>query len=242
MRHLLSFMVVGLVFGVSTSAFAQQGSHISGSAVGAKQRSEEAIAPLQYALQTLKQMRVAVAAGQCAKIRTVATRVLATPHMTNVDRHEAIQAFNQCRREGTPLAEQTRKLRTFRANLKSFLKNTTIKRQNQSLPHNTHIASWRIAGKSAAMASSAMVYLQIDVSPSLEAYQGGATRQEKRRFLEARNRLRQLHWLIPTIYSISGTITRDGIAVVDEDLNGREARLVPTWRSGRVGARLRIRF
>ena len=242
MRHLLFLIMVGLVVCASASAFAQQGSHVSGNAVDAKQRGEEATAPIQYALQTLKHMRAAVATGQCAQIRNVATRVLATPHMTDVDRHEAVQALNQCRREDTPSVEQTQRLSTFRANLKSFRKITAIKRQNQSLPHNTHIASWKIAGQSAALASSAMVYLQIDVSPSIEPYQSGATPQEKRRFLEARHRLRQLHWLIPTIYSISGTLTREGITVVDEDLNGREARLVPTWRSGRVGARLRILF
>ena len=180
MRHVLSFMMVGMVFGVSANALAQQGSHVSGNAVDAKQRSDEATAPIQYALQTLKQMRAAVTTGQCAKIRAVAKRVLATPHMTDVDRHEAVQAINQCRREDTPSAEQTRRLSTFRANLKNFRKMTAIKRQNQTLPHNTHIASWQIAGQSAAMASSAMVYLQVDVSPSIEPYQGrGATPQEK---------------------------------------------------------------
>lgn len=75
------------------------------------------------------------------------------------------------------------------------------------------------------------------------------TARQRRKFVDIRRRLRLKHWVIPTLTSITRMVSREGLVLLvvkpektHRDDDPVEARLVPQYISGSVGARLRIKF
>lgn len=186
-------------------------------------------------------MRAWQQSGQCAPLQKTAQRYLNIPDTPALTRHEALHALQTCQHHPSLSPPDIRERSALRSNLSTLRRLATLRHHAQRSLSPAQLAAWSVAGEGAANAATSTLYAQLDLEPRTQDSPDKISAQGQRRFAEARRRISATHWIIPTIYSISGAVTRDGLTVYDEQV-GVEARLVPVYRSGGLGARLFIRF
>lgn len=216
----------------SLNAWAQQGTRANQSAplTPTAQQSKKQT-------RLLKQWR----ATQNCTTRIDAARAII--HHTKISvqiKHEALQSIHACEARAGHSTSIIKQMSLLRPNLKTYRRLASIALQTKEEISSTQIAGWRVVGDAASLGSSGMMYLDMDVTPMMPVIMSATDARDRRRVDEARKRVQTLHWLIPTIYSISGIVTREGWVVMDEP--DSSARVVPLWRSGSVGARLHVHF
>jgi hypothetical protein len=109
-------------------------------------------------------------------------------------------------------------------------------------------SSWTLEGVDADVAASALLYDLVSTDTEddrLRRPEDEPTRP--RQIKDARRRINARHWLIPSVYSATRAVRTGFILMVMEDPGAKkghdvEARLVPQWASGSLGAKLRIAF
>lgn len=235
MRHpLLSTLCACTLTVCCASAWAQQGR-------GAQPQTSGV--PTSAQLQRQTQLLRAWRATQTCETRIEAAQtVIQDAKMSLEIKHEALQSIHACEERAGRSTDVIKQMSLLRPNLKTYRRLESIAQQTREDISSTQIAGWRVVGKAASFAASSMLYLDMNVSPMLPNMASATDARDRRRVNEARKRVQRLHWLIPTIYSISGIVTRDGWVVMDDPNAGASARVVPLWRSGSVGARLRVNF
>lgn len=186
-------------------------------------------------------MRAWQQSGQCAPLQKTAQRYLNIPDTPALIRHEALHAIQTCQNHPALTASDIRERSALRSNLSTLRRLATLRHHAQRSLSPAQLAAWSVAGEGAANAASSTLYAQLDLEPRAQDSPDKISAQNQRRFAEARRRISATHWIIPTIYSLSGAVTREGLIVYDEQV-GVKARLVPVYRSGGLGARLFIRF
>lgn len=109
---------------------------------------------------------------------------------------------------------------------------------------------WVLEGVGADVVASAVVHSMVASDREESRLRDPReTARQRRKLIDVRRRLRLKHWVIPTLTSISRMVSREGVVllVLEQKQTRRddepvEARLVPQYISGSVGARLRIKF
>lgn len=233
-RLLLPTLCTCTLMVCSVTAWAQQGTRAQHSAPRAPTSQQ-----LQQQTLILKQWRMT---QSCDTRVDAAQAVIHHKKMSVELKHEALQSIHACEVRVGHSTSIIKQMSLLRPNLKTYRRLESIASQTNEDISSTQIAGWRVVGKAASLASSGMIYLDMDVTQIMPKIASVTDARARRRVNEARKRIQRLHWLIPTIYSISGIVTRDGWVVMDDPNAGASARLVPLWRSGRVGARLRVHF
>lgn len=190
----------------------------------------------------LSELRVWKQLGRCDELKSRAQLYLALPNTTPQSKHEIIHASLCCAPAQVHLPKDLRSHSPLRPSLHTTRRILSIRQHAQDSITPAQLAAWTISGEGVAAAASSSLYASVDLEPRAEGDPNHIKAQNQRRFSEARKRINATHWLIPTIYSISGMVTREGLVVFDQQLNQVEARVQPVYRAGGLGARLSIRF
>ena len=179
-------------------------------------------------------------AGRCQEATRAAQRYLTLLETPPTGRHLAMRALIDCQRDQLPDPAQLRAHSSVRANLQLLRRLIPLRQQLHQPPSPAQLAAWSITGEGLAQAAASTLHPTIDLEPRAQALD--APSNASGRLAEARRRISAQHWIIPTLYSISGVVTRDGLVIYDEQLRDVEARLLPIYRAGGFGARIRIQF
>ncbi len=125
-----------------------------------------------------------------------------------------------------------------------------ITRRSQLSGESNPERRWVLDGVNADVVASAIVHGMVTSDREASRLRDPReTARQRRKFVDIRRRLRLKHWVIPTLTSISRMVSREGVVllVLEQKQTRRddepvEARIIPQYISGSLGARLRIKF
>lgn len=156
----------------------------------------------------------------------------------------------QLERASTALEDASKRTRSADARARIDALREIITHRSQLSGESDPEKSWVLEGVGAEVVASAMVHSMVASDrEDAKLRDPRETARQRRKFVDIRRRMRLKHWVIPTLTSISRMVSREGVVllVLEQKQTRRddepvEARLVPQYISGSVGARLRIKF